>query len=362
MKNKIAFIVPYPIGVAPSQRFRFEQYIDLLEQNNYQCSCYSFLTLKDYRLLYKPGNLIRKIWAIIKGFFKRTRLIFTLRSFSIVFIHREASPIGPPVFEYIITKILKKKVIYDFDDAIWLKNTSQSNKLVSNIKKHSKVSSICKWSSLIMCGNHYLMSYAQNYNEHSICIPTTIDTKNLHNKIKAHHNEKIIIGWTGTHSTSKYLYQIENLLAELQLKHDFIFKVISNQDPKFETLKYKYTPWSIDNEIDELLTFDIGLMPLYDDDWSKGKCGFKALQYMALEIPTIVSPVGVNTEIIKDGENGYFANNDEEWREKIALLINSSELRSKLGKEGRKTVVNNYSTEANKNNYLNYFNKLVHAK
>jgi len=360
MKSKIAFIVPYPKGLAPSQRFRFEQYLPLLKQDGYLTSDFPFLTQNDFHILYQPGHLFLKTWAIIKGFIKRFFILFQLKKYSIVFIHREVTPIGPPIFEWVISKILKKKIIYDFDDAIWLENTSDTNRFVSSIKKHSKVSSICKWSATIFCGNHFLMEFAKKYNNNVAHMPTTIDILNTHNKLKQHNDDTVVIGWTGTHSTIKYLYEIEDILYNLQEKLDFKFIVISNKDPDFSKLDYDYKTWDKEREIEDLLCFDIGIMPLLNEEWAKGKCGFKALQYMSLGIPSVVSPVGVNIEIIENGVNGYIVNNKQEWEEKLSSLIKSMALRNQLGKEGRKTVIERYSVDANKNMFLSYFNQITH--
>jgi glycosyltransferase involved in cell wall biosynthesis len=357
--NKIAFIVPYPIGIAPSQRFRFEQYLPYLKESDYTFQCFSFLSSKDYQRLYQSGLFLQKSASILKGFLRRVILMFQLTHYNVIFIHREASPIGPPIFEWIISEILKKKIIYDFDDAIWMKNTSQTNRLISNIKHHSKVESICKWSEMVLCGNRYLMDYAKKHNKNVAYMPTTIDTENLHNTTKTHSAKKITLGWTGTHSTIKYLYAIEDLLTKLQNQHKFDFIVISNKDPQFKKINYTYISWNKETEVKDLLKFDIGIMPLPDSEWAKGKCGFKALQYMALEIPTVISTVGVNTTIIKNGINGYLANNNEDWLENLSLLINSHKLRVQIGTKARKTVIDSYSVIANKENYLYYFNKIV---
>ena len=363
MKNKIkkdvAFIIPYPLGIAPSQRFRFEQYLCLLENEGIQYSCFPFLSIKEFKIIYNQGYFLKKSLSIFNGFFRRFFLMFRLTKYDAVFIHREASPVGPPVFEWLIAKILKKKIIYDFDDAIWLENTSQSNQLVSKIKKHSKVASICKWASLVMCGNDFLMNFAKKYNENVVYMPTTIDTENEHNKIKHHEKKQVIIGWTGTHSTIKYLYEIEEVLSRLQQQLNFGFRIISNKDPLFTKLKYHYIAWNKNQEIQDLLEIDIGIMPLLDNEWAKGKCGFKALQYMALGIPCVISPVGINKEIIKDGVNGFLAMTENEWVEKVSLLINSQELRSEFGRLGREKVLLKYAVIANRDKYLIYFEKII---
>jgi glycosyltransferase involved in cell wall biosynthesis len=117
--------------------------------------------------------------------------------------------------------------------------------------------------------------------------------------------------------------------------------------------------WNLNTEIDDLSEIDIGIMPLPDDEWSKGKCGFKGLQYMAMEIPTVMSAVGVNKEIIEDGSNGFLASTENEWIEKLSLLIESKELRNKFGVNGRKTVVEKYSVYSQKQRYLDDFSELL---
>lgn len=359
MRKKIAFIVPYPKGIAPSQRFRFEQYLDFLQEEQYTTSIYPFLTDKDYKLIYQPGNLLLKSIGIFIAFFKRFLLMFQLHQYAIVFIHREASPIGPPIFEWIISKVLKKKIIYDFDDAIWIDNTSDTNHFISKIKRHSKVASICKWSSMVMCGNDFLMDFAKKHNTNVVYMPTTIDTQTTHNQSKQHQNESITIGWTGTHSTIKYLYSIEDILFNLQKKLNFKFIVISDHPPLFKNLEASFIPWNKDEEINDLLKLDIGIMPLVDNEWAQGKCGFKALQYMALEIPCIISPVGVNTRIIDPAVNGYLARTNEEWENYLTEMIHSKEMRIQFGKAGKKTILENYSVLAHRENFANYFNQIL---
>jgi len=120
--------------------------------------------------------------------------------------------------------------------------------------------------------------------------------------------------------------------------------------------------WNCDSEIEDLSEIDIGIMPLPDDEWAKGKCGFKGLQYMAMEIPTVMSAVGVNREIIEEGVNGFLASTEEEWIDKLSLLIESEELRRNIGMEGRKTVIEKYSVDSQKQRYLEYFNELLKCK
>ncbi len=354
-KNKILFLSPYPHGIGPSQRFRFEQYLKFISEK-YEYKQKTFWDKYSWDILFSDANPIIKFFLLIKALIKRFGLFIILHKYQIIFIHREVAHIGPPIFEWIIKYIYRKKIIYDFDDAIWHLNYSDKNKIVRFFKSTWKVKYICKWANIVITGNEYLKEYAKKFNNNVVVIPTTIDT-NYHKKSTINKN-KLSIGWTGTLTTMKQINLIVKVISKLEQLYDFSFIIISNDKPKFKLKTIKYIEWSKTKEIEDLLQIDIGLMPLYDDEWEKGKCGFKGLQYMALEIPTIMSPVGVNTEIIQDGVNGYLAKNEQEWYKKLSLLIENEKLRQKLGKAGRKTVVEKYSVEANKQKYLDVFNSL----
>jgi len=352
---KILFVVPYPYGKAPSQRFRFEQYLGFIEEQNWRYTFAAFIDENTWQILYKPGYTRQKIWGILKGFIKRVLLLFSVPAYDFIFIHREATPIGPPWFEWLVSKVFRKKIIYDFDDAIWIPNTSATNKIVAGIKWHGKVASICKWAYKVSIGNAYLQEYAQQFNSKVIVNPTTIDTLHHHNRLKNQDTDKVIIGWTGTHSTMKYLNALVPVLQGLEQKYDFELKVISNQAPELPLKSLVYQPWRKDQEIEDLLTFNIGLMPLEDDPWAKGKCAFKALQYMALGIPALVSPVGMNTEVVTEGANGFICATPTDWYTKLECIINDAGLRYRLGTEARKKIETSYAVVANRATFLGLF-------
>ncbi len=283
--------------------------------------------------------------------------MFDLAGYDFVFIHREACPVGPPLFEWIITKVLKKKTIYDFDDAIWLTDRKRESRWLQRVKWRSKIASICKWSYKVSCGNEYLCAYARQFNTNVFHNPTTIDTQLLHNpqqytKIK---RNKIIVGWTGSHSTLKYIMELEPVLQGIETKYPLVeFWVIADQPPELKLMNLHFKPWSLETEISDLVQFDIGLMPLPDDEWTKGKCGFKALQYMALQIPAIAAPVGVNKEIIQNGMNGLLCETPAEWKHQIIQLIENEALRNSIGLAARKTVIDRYSVSSNESNFIDF--------
>lgn len=354
---KIFFVVPYPKGQAPSQRFRFEQYFHYLNEQNIHFRCFPFWDEKSWKILYHHGSTLKKTWALFVNFLKRWyQVFFIFPKADIVFIHREMAPIGPPIFEWITARLFRKKIIYDYDDAIWMNNTSSQNKIAAIVKWHGKVKNICKWSYKVSCGNHFLKNFALQYNEKVCYNPTTIDTDYHTPSTTKKDEENIILGWTGTHSTVKYLENLHDILAQLTTINGVKLVVISNQPPKFD-FPFTFIKWKEKTEIEDLQQFDIGLMPLENNEWEEGKCGFKALQYMALGIPAVVSPVGVNKNIITDLENGILVNSPQEWFNAITKLIEDKNLRYNLGLAGRVSVENKFSVKSNAENFLSLFLK-----
>ena len=362
-KKTIKFLVPYPYDIAPGQRFRYEQYLDILKENNFEYELLSFLDEETNKILYKKGHTLQKVTGVLKGFLRRFWHIWKSRNADFVFVYREATPVGFPYVEWILTKIFNRKLIYDFDDAIWIPATSSQNKLVAFLKSPNKVRKICQWAYKISVGNEYLQRNANqfaNSTTKAVLNPTTIDLEKKHNILHQHNsNKKPIIGWTGSHSTLIYLDMILPILKELEQKYDFTFRVICNQNPNLDTennLKsFEFVKWNKETEIQDLSELDIGIMPLTADAWAEGKCGFKALQYMALGVPAVISPIGVNKKIINQNENGFLADTETEWKEYLSFLLENPQKRQEMGTLALKTIQNEYSVKSNRENFLGLF-------
>ena len=358
-KPRLEIYFPYPPGEVAAQRFRIEQYFPYLELE-FDIKIRSFWSATTWRILYKKGHFFQKSVDLMIGFTKRIFWLLPALRADYIYILREATPIGPPVIEWILAKLFRKKIIYDFDDAIWLPNQSEANRgLVKNLKSHSKVGKICSWAYKVCVGNNYLADYAGKYNNRVVIIPTTVDTDHWHNPAGYSKNENPIpiIGWTGTHSTLKQLDILWPVLDELIQEIPFTFHIISDEFPEERRDYVRHIPWNKTSEIADLMQFDIGVMPLYNTEWEKGKCGFKLLQYMALEIPSIASEVGVNGEIVNRSELGFLIkeNNPSAWKQAFLKLLSISELRAEMGVEARKRIQDSYSVVANKDKVLGLF-------
>lgn len=351
----ILFLFPYPLGCAASQRFRFEQYLEILRSAGIDYTLQPFLSQRAWEKFYRKGFFLRKSYALIAGLARRIFILFTIRKYDFVFIHRESVPVGPPVFEWFISRVLKRRIVFDFDDAIWIANSSESNRFFAPLKAHSSFFPICRMAYRISAGNEYLVNSVRPFNSEVVLNPTTIDTENWHNRIAIHDAVIPVIGWTGSHSTNKYLDSIYGVISKLKNRAQFRFVVISDERPVAGNGLFDYVRWSRESEIEDLLRINIGIMPLTHDAWSEGKCGFKALQYMSLGIPALVSPVGVNETIVNDGVNGFVCRSDSEWELRILQLINNREELIRMGRMARRKVEDMYSVKSNKSNFLNLF-------
>lgn len=340
---KILFLVPYPTEGA-SNRVRVEQYIPYLESKGFFCKVRPFVNREFYRILYFRRRYLQKAFWFILCTVNRLFDIARAIGYDIIFIHREAYPFGGPILESLFSR-MGKTIIFDFDDAIFLTNTSRENIYIERFKNPAKTSKIIEMSALVIAGNEYLKDYALKYNRNVIVIPSCVDTERLCPSLSRDDKDEIIIGWIGSNTTKEFLYDIEDVFIELSRRHsNFKIKIVgANFYSAVLNPIIINKEWSLDDEAREIQSFDIGIMPMPDNEWTKGKCGFKALLYMACGKPVVASPVGVNLDIVDDGITGFFARGKDEWVAKLSTLIKDKELRRKMGSAGREKVVEKYS-------------------
>lgn len=339
--------MPYPTEGA-SNRVRVEAYIPFLEKDGIKCALRPFITPFFYSILYKKEYLVLKVMLFLFCTINRFFDIFRSFFYDIVFVHREAYPFGPCFFEKIFS-LAGKPIIFDFDDAIYLSSTSDSNTYLGRLKQPGKVKEIIKASKAVIAGNTFLADYAKQFNDKVFVIPSCVNTDIYKPDYSRQAGKKITIGWLGSGTTEKFLATLKNVFIALnksfpgRLEYCFVGgKFISD-----EVLNTVNIEWNLESERRSIANFDIGIMPMHEDEWTKGKCGYKAIVYMGMGIPVVVSNVGVNPEIVKDGINGFTAGSDEEWVNKLSMLVNDGGLRKKFSVNGRDTVEKYYSIKAN---------------
>ncbi|PLX02167.1 MAG: glycosyl transferase family 1, partial [Marinilabiliales bacterium] len=307
--------------------------------NGYDYDISYLINPKTDKDFYSKGKLIKKLWLLVQFIFIRFKDLSRAGKYDIIFIQREAFFLGTAFFEKRLSK-KKAKLIFDFDDSIWLSNVSSANKNLLWLKNQGKTAKIISYADLVIAGNNYLANYARQFATNVTVIPTTIDTHEYQPKHEKQNQKCICIGWSGSITTIEHFNLAIPFLKKIKEKYGnkVCFKVIGDASFHNEELDITGQSWNKTTEIGDLQGFDIGIMPLPDSEWAKGKCGLKGLQYMALEIPTLMAPVGVNTEIIEDGVNGFLPSGTDEWVEKLSLLIENDNLRQSIGKNGRDTV------------------------
>lgn len=341
---RILAIVPSIYDTAPGQRFRIEQWEPLLRERGLEIDYAPFENEELNSVLHQGGKMTRKLRLVAGAFAQRFTALNKVGRYDACYLFREAALMGPPLFERLLAKRIP--IVFDFDDAIFVSYRSPTNGYLSYLKFAGKAKTICRISSHVMVGNPYLADYARQYNDNVTVIPTTIDTEKYAIKNRSNSATVPVIGWTGSFSTVQHLDTLRGVLEKLARTERFRLRVIGTPRYEIEGVEVEALPWRSETEIEDLEPIDVGIMPLPDDLWSKGKCGLKALQFMALGIPVVCSPVGVNTVIIQDGQNGFVPATEDEWLERLRDLLRSVELRNRIGLAGRATVEQTYSAKA----------------
>lgn len=355
---KILFLLPYPKNYAPSQRLKFEQYLDNFEENGYEYDIVPFIDEKFWEVLYKKGNFHLKVYYTIISYFKRYLLLFSLRKYDIVYSHLWMTPHGFPFYEFLAAK-LSKKLIFDIDDLIFLGHSSSANRIFQFIKGKNKPIYLMKKADHVVTCTPYLDSFVRKYNLNTTDISSTVNTENYIPINKYSNDNELVIGWSGSHSTSKYVLLLASVLKKISSKYKVRIHVLGDENFKIEGVdNLKSMAWSEDIELQEMQKFDIGIYPLPDEEWVLGKSGLKAIQYMALGIPTIAAAVGANFRVIENGVSGVLVENEEEWEKALIAYIENPELRRSHGLAARKRVEENYSVKVNASKYLSILDKM----
>lgn len=335
-----------PYDTSPGQRFRIEQWEPYLNLEGITTDYFSFTDEALRGVIYQEGRVASKVAELTKATLRRVSHVLKAAKYDAVFLYRAANMIGPAFLEKYM-RLRGYPIIFDFDDAIFMTDVSKANKRFAWAKFSGKTDDICRLSTSITVGNSYLAEYARQFNENVYVVPTSIDTNRYQPAAKeAKKAERTIVGWTGSSTSQYHLEEFEPILAELLKRRDDVeIRVVSNREPSFKTIPYVWRSWSADTEVAEISQIDIGIMPTPDDEWSRGKCALKALQYMSLGIPAICTDMGANRDVVKHGENGFLAKTPEQWLNCFETLIDDRVLRNKLGAAARQTVLEDYSME-----------------
>ncbi|HUF87119.1 MAG TPA: glycosyltransferase [Thermohalobaculum sp.] len=345
-KPRIAVLLPYEFDRTPAQRFRWEQWLPHLEAHGLEVELVTFSTaaLSAARKAGRRTESAVRFAARYAGWLGEVAR--AARRADLIVVARNAALAGPPLAEAALAA-LGRPIVYDFDDAIYLPPESGDNLLRRLVRCDWRCRYISARAMLVGVGCPGLGAWARRHNPNVVLWPTTVDTGRYRLRGPAHEGPLPVIGWTGSPSTALYISELLPTLAELQRETEFEVLVIGAEvDLAGHGLRGRCEPWSPDTEVALISAIDIGLMPLADTPWARGKCALKAIQYLALGAPAVVSDVGVNRDVVRDGESGYLVAPGGDWKAPLRRLLTDRDLRRRMGLRGREHIVRNYSAEA----------------
>jgi glycosyltransferase involved in cell wall biosynthesis len=349
--GRIVVLCPHPPDRAPGQRLKFEQYYDSWRAAGHEVVVRPFWSDAAWQVLYQRGHVVRKVAGVLGGLLRRLRDVREARRADLVYLFLEVAPVGPPIFERWIRRS-RVPTVYDIDDLVYLPHHSAANRFMRWLRSHGKVpESIAAADHVIVCTEH-LERYARQFSDRVTDISSTIDTDAYQPRRHDDRTRGVVIGWSGSHSTAPYLHLLDDVLRELARTDGITVKVIGDAGFAIDGVDVDAQAWRLESEVADLSMIDIGVYPLPDEEWVLGKSGLKALQYMALGIPTVAQRIGSNIEIIEEGVNGFLADAPDEWVAILRRLVNDPQLRRSIGERARQTVVDRYSVAVTAPVYL----------
>jgi glycosyltransferase involved in cell wall biosynthesis len=345
---KILFITPSPIESA-SERYRIYQFLPYLERAGFACTVRPFATRALHRAIQRE-KLASKLILTPLGYMRRALQLSTISQYDAVVVHRGIFPFPWPALERMIIR-RHAKVIFDFDDAIHVGHkdvAATKYPWIYKLKYGPGVNEMLYHCAHVIAGNRTLADHALQFNSQVSIIPTVVDLDHYAYQSPRASSDVLSIGWVGSRSTSPYLLEIESALQRLSEAHPnkIRFQIFGDPERTLNLPHFSSSSFSLATEIEDLRTIDIGIMPMPDNDWTRGKCAFKAIQYMALGIPTVVSPVGMTTELVENNVNGFWARTPQEWFETLNQLVSDAQLRRRFSEAGRETIESRYSLQA----------------
>lgn len=346
---EILGLCSYPLEAACT-RYRLIQFVEPLAEKNINLTILPFLEKDEFANLYKSGRTAGKAVQLLNSARKRLVDVLKRRKFDALLIQREAMLFGPPVFEWLYITIRNCPLVLDLDDATYLSYVSPTyGRLGSALKFFGKTDKLIDWSETVICGNRRIAEYVEGRGRKAVVVPTVVDTDKFY-PLEKNESEPPIIGWIGTHSTFPMLEKIFPVLQNLAREFEFRLKIVGAGRDKIELdgVKIENLGWTLEREIADFQSLDIGLYPLeivesVSEEWLAGKSGFKAIQYMSVGIPFVVTPVGVTAELGIENQTHYAAISHADWYQSLKNLLESAELRNRMGKAGRKYALENFT-------------------
>ena len=344
---KVLALAPYPEEAA-STRFRIAQFVPLLGELGITCELKPFIGAALFKRLYRKDRMTRNAAGVAWAAMKRGSDLLSISDYDVVFVQREAALVGPPLVERMINGWFKKPMVLDLDDPLWVQYTSPVyGKVASRLRCLDKTDELIRRAAHVVCGNAFIAEYVRDAGARATVLPTIVDTDTFSPRQNNFEGEPPTIGWIGTHTTLPYLEAIAPMLERLAARRRFKLKVVGGgRSLNLRNVEVEESAWSLDREVEDFRSLDIGLYPLAHDEWSRGKSGFKAIQYLCCGVPFVASPVGVVRDIATESGAALLATSDEEWSAALDRLLADVALRRAMGSSGRGFALSRYRMSA----------------
>ena len=346
---KVLGLASYPVEAAAT-RYRLAQYVAPLRERGIELEVRPFLSSRLFASLYRRDQLPRTAAGLLRAALSRAFDVGAARRADVVLVQREAMMFGPPVVEYLSARLGGRPLVLDLDDATYVAYTSPTyGRLASALKWFSKTDDLIRWARVVTCGSRAVAEYVESKGGRAVLVPTVVDTDLFRPAERgAGAGATPVVGWVGTHSTFPYLASIFPALEELARSHRFRLKIVGagREGVSVAGVEVENLPWELGREVADFRSFDVGLYPLVPSDWAAGKSGFKSVQYMAVGVPFVVTPVGATTEIGEPGATHFLATTQDEWRDALARLLADARLRRRMGGAGRAHALAHYTVPA----------------
>jgi glycosyltransferase involved in cell wall biosynthesis len=343
---KVLALASYPIEAAAT-RYRLAQFVSPLAERGITLEVHPFINSSLFASLYRRKALPLTVARLAGATLGRLGDVWRARGFDLLLVQREAMLFGPPLIEWLAMRVGSCPMVLDLDDATYLPYVSPVyGRLASAFKWFSKTDDLIRWARVVTCGNRTIANYVESKGVPTAIIPTVVDTDRFRPREQKRLDGDVpVIGWVGTHSTYPYLETIFPVLQELARTHRFRLKVVGAGRERVDLpgVEVENLKWELEREIEDFQSFDIGLYPIVESDWAAGKSGFKAIQYMAVGIPYVVTPVGSCGEIGEAGVTHLCATRPEEWRAALGRLLADAVLRRRMGEAGRRHTLQYYT-------------------
>lgn len=345
---RVLGLCSYPVSAAAT-RFRMDQFVEALAKRGIELDIQPFVDETQFAAFYAKGGAVGKAFGLAGSVLRRLGQLATARRYDVLLVQREAAMFGPAIFEWLFQKLGRMPLVLDLDDATYVRYVSPTyGRLGSFLKFFGKTDNLIRRASVVICGNRFIAEYVEKLGARTVVIPTVVDTDKFHPVEK--HNDPPVIGWIGTHSTYPFLESIFPVLERLATKHRFKLRIVGSgvNNVKIDGVEVENLDWNLDREIDDFASLDVGLYPItstsrFGENWVQGKSGFKAIQYLAVGVPFVMSPVGVCAEIGEDGKTHFNAVAEDEWETAISRLLLDPTLREAMGKAGREHSLSAFS-------------------